>query len=691
MSKTNKNFYKIFKIIVSCLLIYAIYQVIDELYIQYKPLFENSTRLPLSLFILIMVVFIIVIFIFLNIWCRDTLMQLFRVKIFITWLRKPLVTLIAVGISLLIFYSPLSFAFTGWWFRSFLLFSTIFFMTWLLTINECRLYSFEAFLVSSILLSSIYILASELQTSTNYPFSIGWSEGNRLYDYSLLYGSTGYNYPSELQIPALISTGRQALWGLPFLIPNVSIFTVRLWNIILFSIPYFLLGVFIFSKKEKKSTSIFLASLWTFLFLRQGPIYAPLVLAAILVVIASKVKWWLGMILVAIAAYYMRDSRFTWVFAPAMWAIMITFLEKSPNNVNNDKQRLIRALLFGAAGIIGMLLPQTLDDAFINFLRGSQVVPAQIGEVTNASGESFLSVSGISDLLNRQPLLWERLLPNPTYTPGILLGLLISVVPLIIFLIQLSKRIDHKLSTWQKLLLYGEMAAFFVVGLVISVKIGGGGDLHNMDMFLVSLPILAGIYWHAGGKQIILNSNSESFVFKALLLLVVLLPGLQGMISAKQLDIPSSTEAEVAVKGIQGVVDSVLPGEILFIDQRQLLTFKKIKHVPLVPEYEKKVLMEMAMADDEQYFDPFIKDMLSHRFSLILSEPLYIYYQGAEHVGGFGSENDLWVKWVSIPILCNYEPIETDTNIKYQLLIPRVNPLKDYEQKPCEEFFDIYK
>ena len=36
-------------------------------------------------------------------------------------------------------------------------------------------------------------------------------------------------------------------------------------------------------------------------------------------------------------------------------------------------------------------------------------------------------------------------------------------------------------------------------------------------------------------------------------------------------------------------------GEILFMDQRQLLTFGYVRNVPLVPEYEKKVLMNAAM------------------------------------------------------------------------------------------------
>lgn len=675
-----------FQFLLSAFLIFFLYKILDELFGQYKALFSNAVRFPLSLFILMLLAILCLSFAALHIWAFESLKKVNFLRQKLGKLDKVIAIIVAVAISWVILYSPLSQAFQGWWLRSLVLLFAIALMTWLISDGEKQIYNLHAFLAVVIIFSSIYILAGELQSATNYPLSLGWSEGNRLYDYSLLYGIDIYNYPSDLPISALISTGRQALWGLPFLIPNISIFAVRLWNILLFSLPYFLLGIFIFARKDQKLERLIFLSLWAFLFIRQGPIYAPLMLAAILVAASRWAPWWLGMILVAIASYYMRDSRFTWVFAPAMWAVLITFLEAEPKYARTDKQRWLHAILLGSAGILGMLLPQTLDDVIINFLTGKETLVAQAVE-TSGSSESFLSLSGISDLISRQPLLWERLLPNPTYAPGILLGLLLSVGPLIGLLILLGKKSALKLSIWQKLILYGELVAFFVVGLIISVKIGGGGDLHNMDMFLITLVILAGLFWHADSRKILLCNDKQEILVKLFLALVVLLPSLQGVIAANHLEIPSKTNAIQAVKGIQGVIDEQLPGEILFIDQRQLLAFGDIKNVPLVPEYEKKVLMEMAMADDDAYFEAFIKDMNAHRFALIISEPLYIYFQGSEHKGGFGSENDLWVKWVSIPILCNYEPIETDTELKFQLLVPRQNPLKDYEQNHCDAFF----
>jgi len=99
-------------------------------------------------------------------------------------------------------------------------------------------------------------------------------------------------------------------------------------------------------------------------------------------------------------------------------------------------------------------------------------------------------------------------------------------------------------------------------------------------------------------------------------------------------------------------------GEILFIDQRQLLTFHLVEDVKLIPDYEKKVMMDMAMAGRESYFARFEEDLASQRFVLILSEVMRKGVQsGAED--NFAEENNAWVKWVSAPILKYYEPILT--------------------------------
>jgi hypothetical protein len=111
-------------------------------------------------------------------------------------------------------------------------------------------------------------------------------------------------------------------------------------------------------------------------------------------------------------------------------------------------------------------------------------------------------------------------------------------------------------------------------------------------------------------------------------------------------------------------------GEVLFITERQLLTFNSIEGVRLIPEYEKVFLMEMAMAGNPTYLGKFDEELKNHRFGLIISEPLFTKEKGTEEI--FGEENDAWVKEVSKPVLCYYRPRKSLLlGEPIQLLVPR--------------------
>lgn len=161
----------------------------------------------------------------------------------------------------------------------------------------------------------------------------------------------------------------------------------------------------------------------------------------------------------------------------------------------------------------------------------------------------------------------------------------------------------------------------------------------------------------------------------ALCLITVITVHGQKILDSQPLVLPSTTQSQEGLEVIRQAVDSARGGEILFIDQRQLLTFGEIVDVPLVADYEKKRMMDMAMANDSDYFYQYYKDLKAHRFTLIVTEPLVVNYQTKDYEYGFGDENNAWVTWVTIPTLCYYEPIETDRLNNFQLLVPRSNPL----------------
>ena len=109
------------------------------------------------------------------------------------------------------------------------------------------------------------------------------------------------------------------------------------------------------------------------------------------------------------------------------------------------------------------------------------------------------------------------------------------------------------------------------------------------------------------------------------------------------------------------------------MDQRQLLAFGYIPSIPFIPEYEKKYMMDQAMGNNSNYFQPYYHDLDDRRFALIVTEPLKT--RRREDLGGpFSEENDAWVFWVSNPTLCFYEPIYVSTDVNLELLAPKQNP-----------------
>ena len=536
--------------------------------------------------------------------------------------------------------------------------SIVFLVTCLLTKPTESMLSFKSFLIALVLTGSIFLIGDKLKEVVNYPFTLYWSEGNRFWDYSILFARDKYLYPANQPIFTFIDLGRQSLWGLPFLIKNPSITLLRFWNVLLFTIPYILLGFILFKNKTSSVTTPLLLGLWAFLFLNQGPIYSPLILAVILVVIAVNLRPGWTILLIMAAAYYANLTRYTWSFAPAIWGALLTlFCSEKEKNLSFNIDWL-KVLTSGLAGLVGgfllpMLLPLTNNGA-------TQEIQKAI-------------ISTVQTTLQTQSLIWSRLLPNQTFPPGIAFGLLLVILPLILILIIFVRQSHIKLNKWQLFAITGSSMVFLLVGLIASVKIGGGSNLHNLDMLLINLLLLAGLAWKFGGQEWLLNFDRHSLIIKLFLVFMLLYPLYPTFLTATPLQLPSLEDQNNTLAIIQkSVREAKIIGEVLFIDQRQLLTFGQVKDVPLVPDYEKKYLMNEAMSSNQTLFNQFYQDLRNHRFALLVNEPTFIDYQAEDYY--FGSENDVWVKWVAQPLLCFYRPLYTFKNTGVELLIPRVIP-----------------
>ena len=518
----------------------------------------------------------------------------------------------------------------------------------LLCTESSRMVRLESVGVSLGWLVLVSVVTRSLLMVVDQPFSLSWSEGNRLYDYSLVFGQSLYNYAGK--IPDLYNTpGRYTLWGVLFLLQGLPIWVHRLWNVVILTLPSVVLG-WALTCKMPKGFLRNAAFLWiAAFFIILAPLQPPFMIAAVIVALFAfhSSPYVRGAAIVA-ASLYVGLSRWTWVFAPGAWAALIDLLLYYPTREGTWFKRLLPTVLMAVLG----------------------VVPGFLLNINNFIGYS----TGTIDTAN-QPLLWYRLLPNDTLGPGILLLMLMYTGPLLALLVYQTATRSWKLDAWQLLAVWGGLMAFLGAGLVISTKIGGGGDLHNLDMYIGTLIFVTALGLFVSPPRI---GSWPAWALTLLCLMAFLplhpfTPFHPSAAYSQWLDLPTQSEMDGALKEIRTQVDSASQhGEVLFMDQRQLLTFGYVDAVPFIPEYEKKYMMDQALASNKPYFLPYYRDLANQRFALIVTEVLKVNLKSQN--GVFADENDLWVIWVSQPTLCFYEPIYTEKSVGVQLLVPRKNP-----------------
>ena len=555
------------------------------------------------------------------------------------------VLFIAAAPTYLMLFTPFGGALTGLYTRIAIV--TIFsLLVASLTTHGEHLFQRANFFLGFLLVGSLFYFGQQFGRVSNYPFSLTWSEGNRMYDYSLYLGKDRYITTSEI-VPVWGSPGRYLLWGIIYGLPNTPIWLHRLWDAILWTVPYLVLGYTLARWRDSNRLARWVFILWIFLFLAQGPIYAPLVLSALIVVLMVRPNHiFLSLVGVAIAGYYAASSRWTWSPAPAVWAALILLADfdiRKNEPWGKFVIRLLPVVLVTGVGLAGGIL---------------------------ADPTLFLPQELSGGVLYSQPLLWYRLLPNATYTEGIILGLVIAIIPLLVLMIWLYASRRWPLNWLQALAFVSALLAFLAIGLVASVKIGGGSNLHNLDMLLVTLAILSGLMLR---KLVDFDSAKWPLFGQFILFLTVLLPVGYIIRSGSPLVLPSDEVVNKALRNINNLSQIYKEnGEVLLLDQRQLLTFGYLEDIPLTEDYEKKFVMNQAMADNAAYFEAFYTDLANKRFSIIVTETLFTRIRGSDDT--FGDENDAWVKWVSEPMLCYYKPIKRFPGINVQILQPRDEP-----------------
>ena len=540
--------------------------------------------------------------------------------------------------GIIILYSFLVFGnlgkyFTGFFFRTAVM--------WLFScLGAVALKSFNSsrkiitdFFFMLLLTCAVYQAASYLRDISTYPFSLTWSEGSRFYYASLPFARQlyGQNLPLSFLHPS-----RYLIIALPFLVYGLPLWVHRAWQVFLW-LSTMGLAAFLIVRRLNLSDPMKKAALaaWIFTFLFQAPVYYHLMICVVLILWGFDLNHYKKSLLIVImASLWAGISRINWFPLPGMLAAMLYFLEERFKKTESWWDYFKRPLSYVAAGMAASLIAQA---AYIP-LSGNQDI------------KSF-TTSFTSDLL------WYRLLPSPTFPIGILTGILLLCAPLLILVLVNFWQNISQINNWRMLSMAVILAVFFIGGLVVSVKIGGGSNLHNLDAFMVLL-ICVGTYIFF--NQIIRESQEKLphlWLPNLLLIGIVLIP--VGWSSANWEAFPIYDRAGVQqdLKTLNQTVQKTALSrqEILFISERQLLTYQYLKDVPLVSDYELLTLTEMSISHDQDYFMRFEKDLENQRFGLIIAPKEYVVFK--DRTTTFPEENNAWRKYVTIPLMQYYQPI----------------------------------
>jgi hypothetical protein len=290
----------------------------------------------------------------------------------------------------------------------------------------------------------------------------------------------------------------------------------------------------------------------------------------------------------------------------------------------------------------------------------------------------FLQVNGyISPIFDpgmQYHYLSFKLWSNAGFDLGLIPGMLILSLPVgILILWALWKWMKLKTIHWARwLALVGIFFILFVGSTLVSLRVGGGYDLHNYDTFILIL-FLVGLYF--GLQSVVQDEDSLSVVRpwlgKPLLLAAFLLVPVY--FAFRDLPVHVVRDESSAFNTITEI-NTILqnparqPGPLLFIDQRQLLVYGQVSRQDIFVPYEKIELMEMAMANNLPYLDQFRQDIREQKFAFIISEALTIWPQDGR--APYGYENNVYIQYISLPILEYYLPVYSNKEVGVAIYTP---------------------
>lgn len=502
--------------------------------------------------------------------------------------------------------------------------------------------------IAALALAVAYSAATFFNQVSAYPFSLEWSEISRYYQASFYFSKQVYG--TQLPLP-VTHPSRYLLQSVPFLITDAPLWLHRFWQALLWvAMP--LITAWALARRFDLGRWLLVFIAWSYLFLMQGAVFYHLLPCVFIVLLGfDKTRPWRTFLFVSVASIWAGISRVNWVPMPGAIAALLYLLEVRPAGKSSalSFRYLWQPALYTVGGSLVAL------GAYALYIANSGV--ANVDQFSS----SFTSA-----------LLWNRLLPNGEFTLGILLGILIVSAPLVALIWKRARQSGASLGPWRSLAVATLLIVFFAGGLVVSVKIGGGTNLHNMDAYMVLLWVVAAIFVFASYAP----STKKPAQLKlgwGWLAGLLAVPVLFAVFRGGPLGLPARSLATDALAQIRDLTQTAAGqgGRVLFISQRHLLTFHMIDGVPLEADYEKLFLMEMAISHNAAYLSRFWDSVDDQDFALIITDPLNTNIN-EEQDDTLAAENNAWVREISKAVLCAYEPLVTYQELGIQVLQPRL-------------------
>ena len=493
--------------------------------------------------------------------------------------------------------------------------------------------------------ATLHLLLAFWSQVSSYPFARGWSETSRFYFPSLFLSE--HVYGQKLPLPILHPTLHLLLTPPYFF--DAPLWVHRFWQVL---VRYLLIAAVVpvaLRRVSIQKEARWLVALWIFLFLFMGPIYFHLTIPVMIMLIGFSLhddrrNWFV----ILLASAWCGWSRVNWYPMPAMIAAVLYLLEM-PVKGKSWQSYLWKPFLWG---IVGTLTAFAFQRIYI--------------AISGVSDSQFFYTSVASALL------WYRLWPNATYPTGILPGAILASLAIWLGMYLVIRARRDSFHPLRPVLLATALVVLFIGGLLVSLKIGGGADLHNMDAYFIILLI---IFMYLVFSKYATEDGAPARpvqIHWLVVVAVIIMPVWSHIRSDIGFGTYDTQRTQSVLASLQAQVDQVNAqgGEVLFITQRQLISMGMLHGVTLIPEYEREDLMEMAMADNAEYLGKFRSDIESQRFALIVVDPLRFFKMTSRR--SFAEENNAWVTKVAKFILCNYQEAAIFPADDIALYVPQV-------------------